>query len=326
MTDGSPGQSKKDVPLPGSSIPGSSEKRTSAARLRDNDASGIAELLSAAPVVGSVRSMPAPRLVSSIAHRVPAVILDSVRIGDLHVAGASLLGTSHGSAGTVRQDAYNFAATQSGEFVIAVADGLGSRALSQIGATLFCDGVARLAVDMLGPGTQGTAQDLLLAGASYAATTAAQLYELAETDISFVAAVAILGEPEAHGLRTAEIARVGDVTAFVKDEDGHITELFASDDLPINIVGNSFPTTQEVPQITRSGARILAVVTDGLANDIRTSPTVRSWLSACWAEPTGPFAFGDSLRYQRQGSHDDRTAVVVWQRPGFSMPTRTPGT
>jgi hypothetical protein len=31
------------------------------------------------------------------------------------------------------------------------------------------------------------------------------------------------------------------------------------------------------------------------------------------AGPLQPFAMGDTLRYRRQGSHDDRTAVNIWR-------------
>ena len=56
---------------------------------------------------------------------------------------------------------------------------------------------------------------------------------------------------------------------------------------------------------------MIALATDGLAVDLRTSPGVRKWLGERWVAPLGPFAFADTLRYQRQGSHDDRTAVAV---------------
>jgi hypothetical protein len=128
-----------------------------------------------------------------------------------------------------------------------------------------------------------------------------------------VAAVAVL-PPDTGGVRTADIARVGDVSAFAADPDGQLAELFTSDDGPINVLGESLPgPVASRPQRVHAEAALLILATDGLANDLRNSPGVRSWLSEQWTRPIGPFAFGDSLRYQRQGSHDDRTAVVVWQ-------------
>lgn len=277
------------------------------------EVAGYGDLPSEAPVVGLVRTLPMPRLTPATRHRAAAITFDSVQVSDLHVSAASIIGASHVAAGGVRQDAYNFVATEDGRLVVAVADGLGSRALSQLGAALFGEGVAQAA---LGPPehTPSAAGELLARGAEYAAAAAQDFYQVTLADVAFVAAVAVLAPMEPGEIRTAEIARVGDVTAFAADPAGPLTELFTSDDGPINVLSESLPATAACqPQTVRVQARMLALVTDGLANDLRTSPAVRSWLSQRWAEPIGPFAFGDSLRYQRQGSHDDRTAVVVWQ-------------
>ena len=277
------------------------------------EAAASGDLPSTAPVVGTVRKLPEPRLMPATRHRSAAVMLDGVQVGDLHVSAASIIGASHVVHGSVRQDAYNFVATEDGYLVVAIADGLGSRSLSQLGAALFCEGVT---LGPLGPPEHKTrtAGELLVRGAEYAAEAAQDFYQVMLADVAFVAAVAVLGPAEPDGTRTAGIARVGDVSAFAADPGGPLTELFATDDGPINVLSESLPIAAAFqPQTVQTRARMLALVTDGLANDLRTSPGVQSWLSQRWAEPTGPFAFGDSLRYQRQGSHDDRTAVVVWQ-------------
>ena len=83
--------------------------------------------------------------------------------------------------------------------------------------------------------------------------------------------------------------------------------------MPINVLGESLPgPAASRPQRALARTQVLILATDGLANDLRNSPGIRSWLSEQWSRPIGPFAFCDCLRYQRQGSHDDRTAVVVW--------------
>ena len=270
------------------------------------------DLPSTAPVVGTVRKLPVPRLAPATRLRAPAIMLDGVQVGDLHVSAASIIGASHIAAGGVRQDAYNFVATADGYLVVAIADGLGSRSLSQLGAALFCEGVTLAALEPPAHAPR-TAGELLVRGAEYGAAAAQDFYRVPLADVAFVAAVAVLGPTEPDGARTAGIARVGDVSAFAADP-GPLTELFPGDDGPINVLSESLPAAAaSQPQTVHARARMLALVTDGLANDLRTSPGVRSWLSQRWAEPIGPFAFGDSLRYQRQGSHDDRTAVVVWQ-------------
>jgi hypothetical protein len=269
------------------------------------------DLSTAAPAVGAVRRQPVPCLAPATRFRAPAVTLDAVQAGDVHVAAASVIGASHAAAGGVRQDAYDFATTGDGYLIIAIADGLGSRLLSQLGAALFCTGVTQAAI---GPGSPAprAADELLCRGAEYAAA-AQDFCQVPPAESAFVAAVAVLPPPGTGGVRTADIARVGDVSAFALDPENPLVELFTSDDGPINIIGESLPgPAASRPQRVHAQTQVLILATDGLANDLRNSPGVRSWLSEQWNQPIGPFAFGDCLRYQRQGSHDDRTAVVVW--------------
>lgn len=279
----------------------------------DPAAAGAAawDLPTAAPTVGEVRRQPVPRLAPAARFRAPAVTLDAVQAGDVHVAAASVIGASHAASGGVRQDAYDFTTTGDGYLVIAVADGLGSRPLSQLGAAFFCTGVTQAAI---APGSSAprAADELLCRGAEYAAA-AQDGFQVPSAESAFVAAVAVLPPPGAGGVRTADIARVGDVSAFALDPENPLAELFTCDDGPINILGESLPgPAASRPQRAHAQTQVLILATDGLANDLRNSPGVRSWLSEQWTRPVGPFAFGDCLRYQRQGSHDDRTAVVVW--------------
>ena len=272
------------------------------------------DLSTPAPTVGAVRRQPVPSLAPTTRFRAPAVTLDAVQAGDVHVAAASVIGASHAAAGGVRQDAYDFTTTGDGYLVIAIADGLGSRPLSQLGAAFFCTGVTQAAIGPASPAPRA-AEELLCCGVEYAAA-AQEFCQVSPAESAFVAAVAVLPPPGTGGVRTADIARVGDVSAFAVDPEGLLAELFISDDGPINIVGESLPgSAASRPQRAHAETGVLILATDGLANDLRNSPGVRSWLTEQWTRPVGPFAFGDSLRYQRQGSHDDRTAVVVWQAP-----------
>lgn len=233
------------------------------------------------------------------------MVLDGVAVAGYYVAAASLTGTAHLVAGSVRQDAYDFIATTAGGLVVVVTDGLGSRTCSQVGARLFCEGVLLAAREADGGIPSGS--ELMSAGAAHASQIARGAYGLDDDDISVVAAVAIFGRNE------CEIVRIGDVSAFAVSAEGQMDELFAADSGYVNEVQSSLPgpsSASEEHAVT--SAWTVAVVTDGLANDIRTSATIRSWLGGKWHAPLGPYAMGESLRYRRQGSHDDRTAVVVW--------------
>lgn len=268
----------------------------------------ISEVPTAAPTLGAVRDLPDAALNPAIGFRAPTVVLDGVAVAGYCVAAASLAGTAHLVAGSVRQDAYDFIATAPGSLVVVVADGLGSRTHSQVGARLFCEGVLLAAGDAAGSIPSGSA--LMSAGAAHASRVARSAYGLDDNEISVVAAVAIFGGDG------CEISRIGDVSAFAVSAQGQMDELFAADASYVNEVQSSLPgssSDQEERVVTRAG--IVSVVTDGLANDLRTSAAIRSWLGERWHTPLGPYAMGETLRYRRQGSHDDRTAVVVWADP-----------
>lgn len=269
----------------------------------------ISEAPTAAPTLGTVRDLPDAALGRAIGFRTPAVVLDGVTSGEYCLAAASLAGSAHLQSGSVRQDAYDFMATVDGRLVVVVADGLGSKTHSQVGARLFCEGVLLAAGDPAGGVLSGPG--LMTAGAAHASQIARDAYGLDDNEISVVAAVAVFGS------NGCELTRIGDVSAFAIGAEGQMDELFAADTTDyVNVVQASLPGPSpdyEEPDLTP--ARIIAVVTDGLATDIRTSAAIRSWLSQRWHIPLGPYAMGDSLRYRRQGSHDDRTAVVVWTDP-----------
>jgi uncharacterized protein (DUF433 family) len=99
------------------------------------------------------------------------------------------------------------------------------------------------------------------------------------------------------------------------------------DSTPVNIVTAACPSAR-ADQIERahllSHARIL-LCSDGLATDIHNSPTLREYLVRAWNQPAGAAAMLDSLRYRRQGSHDDRTGLVVWPRPPAAPTSESPG-
>jgi serine/threonine protein phosphatase PrpC len=274
----------------------------------------VVEVDSAAPVIGRVLGGSEPRLRAAIPHRSPSCASDGVGVGSFYVAAASHVGLSHIAGGTPRQDAYNFALTTSGRLVVAVADGMGSRPQSQVGATHFCDSVAFAA--------SGRPDDPAVAYLQMAAARAGDVaevsYHLHRDAVSFVGAVAVIDGD------LCEVARVGDVSAFAVDAKGEFTELFATDDGHLNVVGTSLPAAGPIePEVTEvRGMQRIVLATDGLANDVRTSATVRSWLGQIWAGLPTAHAMSDALRYRRRGSHDDRTAVVIaLPEPIATMPT-----
>lgn len=265
------------------------------------------DLPTSAPVIGKVRPLPLLHLSAGVAHRTPTVALDGLSVGSFHVAAASQAGTAHLIKGEPRQDAYDFILTPAGRLVVAIADGLGSRRASQVGARIFCEQLTALAGT-----TDCTAAEYLVQAAAQTSTTAENSYGLHTDDISFVGAVAVFDEA---GEDVVDIARVGDVSAFVLTSDGSFSELFQHDEAALNIVTALLPGTgaPEPEEVRTGGDSQIVLTTDGLATDLRNSASLREWLAQEWRLPVGPYAMADSLRYRRQGSHDDRTAVVVWR-------------
>jgi serine/threonine protein phosphatase PrpC len=257
-----------------------------------------------APTIGKVMGRPPGHAASAVPYRLSGWSLDSCVVGGHYLAAGSVVGPAHLAVGSPRQDAYDFALTPSGRLVVAIADGMGSRLRSQVGARLFCEGVTVTATSDADLG----AADYLTAAAEYAARTAGTLHRISPDQIGFVAAVATIGDGE------VEIVRVGDVSAFTLDENLQFRELFNPSDDGVNVVRDALPSVGEpVPEAAQADRdAVLVMTTDGLANDLRTSPALRDWLATCWRQPVDAPGMAEALRYRRQGSHDDRTAVVVW--------------
>jgi hypothetical protein len=258
--------------------------------------------------VGSVRPLPTRDSVPGQPFRTPEVVLDTISCGSHQVAAASFVGLSHLAAGVCRQDSFGLFAVGADRLCVAVADGLGSRPASQLGAHLFVESVGLLSARTGEADT--TAGDLLLEAGEHAARVATSAYAQSADAVACVGLVAMIGQSE------IDLARVGDATAFTVD-NGEFVEVMSHDDGYVNVVTCTLFAADVGRHIERAALplpAVLCLTTDGLATDIRNSPAVRSWLGDLWRHPLAAFAFGDSLRFRRQGSHDDRTGVVIWQR------------
>ncbi|GHJ47577.1 hypothetical protein Cs7R123_49190 [Catellatospora sp. TT07R-123] len=263
------------------------------------------ELSTDAPVIGRVQPPGSGQVSAGGVLRTPSVALDGLVAGRYQVAGASVVGRSHLVAGSCRQDAYAFGLGEDGRLHVAVADGLGSRPTSQVGAALFCQAVMRQALH--GPQTTDPRR-LIEVAAARTAEQGLAAYGLAERDLRCTVVVAIFADDG------VTVARVGDTSAFTL-HGGEFGEVFDYDDTEaVNSVSASVPGHRpDAVELVRLGRpQVVVLATDGVAMDLRNSAGLRGWLAERWAVPVGPYAMGDSLRYRRQGSFDDLTAVVVW--------------
>ncbi|MBL7258019.1 protein phosphatase 2C domain-containing protein [Paractinoplanes lichenicola] len=278
---------------------------------------GPRDLPGTAPTIGRAAPPQLGQVNPAIALRPPAVALDGTSAGGFRVAAASLIGAGHLVSGQPRQDSYNFMVGESGRLYVAVADGLGSKPASQLGANLFTESVliAAAQAEKADPQAEPDPAELLAQASTRTARVVEEAYRLDPRTVGFVGAVAVLDE------RGCRMARVGDVSAFTMTADG-FDEAFTADEGPLNVVSASMPgeKPEQVELVEVAPAGVVAFGTDGFANDLRTSGALREWLAGQWRVPHLPFAIGDTLRYRRQGSHDDRTAVVVWRTGGDDAP------
>lgn len=281
------------------------------------------------PVIGRVSGAFRRRLDSANMLRLSSLAADAGEIGPYWVAAASVAGSSHLHSAVTRQDSYSFCHIEAGPVVaVAVADGLGSyRQTSQVGAQLL----TRLTAGYLAavPPAQMLADpagvvSMILNRASRVAIAASDAFD--GQDPSLLATTLTLAWIPAHGTSNTAatsaivVGRVGDCSAFGLRAASFTPVFDTCSDGPLNVVGAYLPMTDawnscETAVLKFNDMDALVLASDGVAEDIVGSPTVRDWLGRQWDAPNTIRQMTDSLGYRRQGSHDDRTALVVWLAP-----------
>lgn len=283
-----------------------------------------------APTVGDMIPDPAPVLAARDLTRLPSIRADGGSLGPLWLSAASRTGRSHlagvEGSGTSGQDAYCFSLSDDGAvIVIAVADGLGSHRDSHRGATAAvmsaCQVYSSPSVRDVFDGPAGVfhlegvvAQtfDLIRAAVTDVASVIGHDARVATT---LVVAVVDISDPG----RRSVLFRVGDSNAFVLVDDRFVekTVFPSKDDGPANEVKASLPSASaskgaEAFRMPRFPAgSVLVLASDGVADDIAASPALRRWFESRWTQRLDATAMADTLAYQRRGSTDDRTALVV---------------
>ncbi|MGW4232455.1 protein phosphatase 2C domain-containing protein [Streptomyces sp. NPDC004980] len=274
--------------------------------------------------MGHVPGQVVPRL-APLTTGLPSVRVDAGLLGGRWLAAASTTGLGHLREGTTGQDVYRYAVADDGSaLVLAVCDGLGSRpTTSQIGSALLaayaCEALAAVGPDRLAAGAEAALREALV-GANFRAQHYRNDVEpdLSDRDLACTVLLCLLplAGPGDTEDRPAHFLRVGDGNAFTLSGDTY-TEIFRHGDGPANIVLASLPhpapeSLIEYTEFPLDGVDAVLLATDGLATDVFDSSAVRRWLASSWQRPCGPARMLDTLRYRRQGSHDDRTALVAW--------------
>jgi len=240
---------------------------------------------------------------------VPALMADEGELGAVTFRAGSVQGDSHRHGGEPRQDSYAVAASTDADwFVAAVADGLGSLALSHFAsaeaATFVCDFLcSALADEEISAGNAMHEVDRRLRE-----RFADHLDQMATT---LVALVVHIETGESHAIRVGDSKILRRVSAqwdevFKADEDG--SDLGASTAV---LPGN--PESSETRAFTMTAGDLILLATDGIADPILASPSVvgEGFLDQL-SEPPSLSDFVRLVRFDRRGAFDDRTAVALW--------------
>jgi hypothetical protein len=251
------------------------------------------------------------------------VAADEVRLGDLDVRAASVVGPDHRCAepAMARQDAYRLGRDSAGRhLIIAVADGLSSAARSDIGATI----AVRAAVDLirreLDAGLRPEQLDMVALFSTVAKHVAGGAKQLgcSPADVLTALAVAIVpsGATGPSGVRLVLLASLADVSTWVRT-DPSWTRLGGADKhgLDRNSLDAFLPhhaDKVDVRLLDLPPNSTLAVVTDGVGDAFTDVAGGAQWFAQRWRRPPPLASFLLDVNYEAPSQLDDRTAIVVW--------------
>ncbi|XVQ89152.1 protein phosphatase 2C domain-containing protein [Microbispora siamensis] len=285
----------------------------------------------AAPEIGWEETEPAepqvfgrePRLVSRPGplpvFRRPDSEIDGADLPGLTVRAASVRGDIHRYDGTVRQDSMGFWHDNDRTLLACVADGVGSKKLSHIGAARAC----QAAHEHL-PGFLAQVADPEWAARCFVENVAdginnhAARESAAPDSMSTTFLAALVEDLPDQSCHHVTLVRVGDSTAWLLRE-GVWASLFRNQRDDDGLVDSStFALPRDVDRVeVRTGylhpGDMLLLCTDGLANPMR-APEVSTGLATWWSQgPPSLPEFFRQMSFRKRTHDDDRTAVCVWR-------------
>jgi serine/threonine protein phosphatase PrpC len=269
------------------------------------------------PAVGRISSAWESHLASSDWPR-PGLVADYGTIGPIVLAAASTTGRTHAHRGGQRQDAYGFKLI-SDVLVCAVADGVSSTRFGGLGADVAV-ATALSSADVLPPGATRHDLEWLQFAAGRATRAVQKLADGIPEEASQFASTLVLAairRSRGRGFLHLNVLSIGDSSAL---------ELTPRNEVNVIVGPRSKKDSQKLRDyIPDSASRLvgakciiparsaLLLVTDGLADDLRDSETVRHWVGQQLRSATSMVAAANVLSYARQRSGDDRTFVSVRQ-------------
>lgn len=255
------------------------------------------------------------------------IAADQARIGAFDLRAASVVGPGHrcepGSADP-RQDAYRIGRSRDNlHAVIAVADGLSSARLSDVGATAAASHAVRILREQLDQraGIADLDAAAVFAEIAQHIVKEARNRNAAATDLATVLITAVLEQPDpAGGVAKGWVAWIGDSSGWVLDrEAGRWIQRFGeaknAGEYASNAVAGALP---DAPHLVRhaefhlAAGDVFVLATDGIADAWSADQRINGYFAERWHTPPGVPGFLNDVGYDAPQRNDDRTAVAVW--------------
>lgn len=238
------------------------------------------------------------------------IVSDFGAVGGLVFRGGSVRGEYGRAAGSPRQDSFAIGTTAGGALVIAVADGVGGAAHSELGSATAVLSATALLVDSSSLPSSGELS------AVFSDVAAAIVGEAAaRSDIGDPAALATTLVVVVIDGRDFVAGRVGDSNAWTVT-DGAWSSLFATEAPVVADTRTAALPMSVSPQLCVGRMPVegpLVVATDGVGEPLGTGDTpVGRYLAAAWRTPPDPLHFLQTMSFRSRTFDDDRTAVAVW--------------
>ncbi|WP_327045345.1 protein phosphatase 2C domain-containing protein [Microbispora sp. NBC_01189] len=263
-----------------------------------------------------------PRLVSRPGplpvFRRPDSEIDGADLPGLTVRAASIRGDIHRHYGTVRQDAMGLWQDGEGMLLACVADGVGSKELSHIGAVRACGAAHEHLHNFFAQATDlDWAARCFVENVASAINNRAAEEPAAPDSLSTTFLAALIEDLPDQSRHRITLVRVGDSTAWLLRE-GKWTSSFrkqGEDDGVIDSSTCALPRDVDRVEV-RTGylhaGDMLMLCTDGLSNPMR-APELSTGLAAWWSQgPPSLPEFFRQMSFRKKTHDDDRTAVCVW--------------